>query len=828
MSFPLVQKVGDRLRIDLLAYSASDLEIICTSGLAYFTSAIIGLSVFATGRVPAAIFIANGAAVAILLIAERRLWLRILLMFFVAGALANFVMGRSPGISFGLGVVDLIESFVAADVLLRVLGRRPAFSSLRDFAALLFLSAIAANGAGAALGASVFVIGAHSQFWYSWWLWWVSNGIGMLVVTPCLVSWFHLMRNWPAEYRAVRLTEALILAGGLVAAGVSVFGYNSPYSLVLPYVGFPLLIWAALRFGVPGASTATLVLASIAVWYTSRNVGPFTVAAGTTGEQLVQVQSFILAAVLCSLIPAIVITERRDAERKLRTSEARLAMAQHIAGLGTFEFDLVHHRVFWSEQTFRIMGRDPALGEPSPAEHLASMHPEDREMMQAELAGLSHGRVSEVDYRFFNEDGSLRYVHVVARPVANEKGQFLKASGTAMDITDRRRIEEDLRQAQKMEAVGRLAGGVAHDFNNLLGVIIGYADLALGELPPDSPTRAKIEPIGKAASRAASLTAQLLAFSRKQVLKPEVLSLNVVVSDLGKMLRRVIGEEIELVTELASTMPPVKADPNQLDQVILNLAVNAKDAMPQGGRLVIRTSTLNVDHDADDSHLAQLSPGAYAVLTVSDTGRGMDEFTRAHIFEPFFTTKDKGKGTGLGLATVYGIVSQSNGHVWVESEPNAGAAFHICLPAVEKKLEEIAEAAGAESPAIRSETVLLVEDEKPLRELIRDVLGSMGCTVLEATTGEHAIEIVRERGGEIDVVLTDVIMPKMNGFELSRRVADVCPGVKVLFMSGYSDEMLARHDQPGLQASFIQKPFKPEELRDKLHEIAGGPAPKPR
>ncbi|HET8667514.1 MAG TPA: response regulator, partial [Terriglobales bacterium] len=681
-------------------------------------------------------------------------------------------------------------------------------------------SAVGANGVAALLGAAVFAIGAHSPFWFSWWMWWLSNGIGILVMTPCIVSWSHLLRRGSWDFSRWRALEAFLLMAGLAVAADAVFGFVSAYSMVLPYVAFPFLIWAALRFGVQGGATATVLLASIAVWDTAHGLGPFTIAGGTVGEKLIQVQSFILAAMACSLVPAIVMTERETAENKLRRSEARLALAQEIAGLGTFEFDFVQNRVSWSDEAFRIVGRDPALGPPTPDEHLASMHPDDREMMQGELAGVLGGRVSDVDYRCICDNGSVKYVHVIAQPVKDQHGQVVRALGTVMDISDRKRIEEELRQAQKMEAVGRLAGGVAHDFNNLLGVIIGYAELALSDLTPDNPSRSKIEPISKAASRAASLTAQLLAFSRKQVLKPEVLSLNTVVSDLGKMLRRVIGEEIELVTELQPSLPLVKADPNQLDQVLLNLAVNAKDAMPNGGRLAIRTSTLNVPQE-ENSHPVQLPAGTYVMLTVSDTGKGMDELTRAHIFEPFFTTKEKGKGTGLGLATVYGIVSQSSGHVWVDSAPGAGATFYICLPAVEKRTIDTLEIAGPSSPVTRSETVLLVEDEQPLRELIREVLTSMGCRVLESTSGEHALRLVSEHQHEIDIVLTDVIMPKMNGFELSRKIAELCPGIKVLYMSGYSDEMIARHDRIAGQTCFIQKPFKPEELRDKLHEIVG-------
>jgi nitrogen-specific signal transduction histidine kinase/ActR/RegA family two-component response regulator len=406
----------------------------------------------------------------------------------------------------------------------------------------------------------------------------------------------------------------------------------------------------------------------------------------------------------------------------------------------------------------------------------------------------------------------------------DDRTKGITAFGTVMDLTDRRRIEEQLRQAQKMEAVGRLAGGVAHDFNNLLGVIIGYTELALGELSSDDPLRGKIEPISKAANRAASLTSQLLAFSRRQVLRPEELDLNRAVTDLEPMLQRLIGEEIEIVTDLQSPLPLVKADPGQMDQVIMNLVVNSRDAMPEGGKLRIRTDRFFC-RVTPGGYSGRIPPGEYVMLTVCDTGHGMDSATKAHIFEPFFTTKEKGKGTGLGLATVYGIVSQSKGHIWAESEVGKGTDIHIVLPVVKgKKKKAVASQADAGAVAVRDrkETVLLVEDEEPLRELVARLVGSMGCTVLEALSGDEAIAIARERD-DVDVLLTDVAMPKMDGFELAKRVTELRPNIKVLYMSGYSDEAIARHCHNNPQLNFIQKPFKSEDLRTKLQEVMDTP-----
>ncbi len=795
-----------------------DVSVVSGAGLVYLLAALVGLQFFATARVPAAIWISSGIALAILTVAPRRLWPGMLVAFFIAGATGNWISGKTASVSLGLGVADALEAFLTAALLRWWCRERCDFTRLRHFGGLVLMSAIVGNGIAAAYGAAVFHFGAGAPFLQSWAMWFLSNGVGILVVTPCIVSIVYRDEHQVA-LTAPRLIEAVLLIGSLAAIAITVFGHISTTVLVLPYGVFPFLIWAALRFGVPGASIAALVLSVIAVWETARGMGPLAFASGSMTEALLQVQSFIGAGLACSLVPATVITERQRTERRLRQSETRIVLAQEIAGLGSFILDSRAPKGTWSKQMFRIMGRERSLGEPTVAEYLECIHPEDRERFRQSIADVFQLRKPfDIDYRYICGDGSLRYLHAIGRPVSESKSKSVKLVGTVMDMTERRRMEDELRQAQKMEAVGRLAGGVAHDFNNLLGIILGYAELSLATLRESDPMRGKVEAISKAASRAASLTSQLLAFSRKQVLKPELLNLNTVVSDLAKMLRRVIGEQIELELNLSPFLPVVKADPGQVEQVVLNLAVNAKDAMPDGGKLVIRTSELRVSAP-DTSRPVYLPSGKYAVLTVSDSGHGMDEFTKAHIFEPFFTTKDKHKGTGLGLATVYGIVSQSQGYIWVESAPGAGATFYVCLPGLDQKIADSEQQDLNLAARRRSETVLLVEDEEPLRELIRDVLISMGCKVIEARTGDEAIRIAK-RPDRIDVLLTDVIMPRMNGFELTRRIAEIRPTLKVLYMSGYSDELINKHDMTGKQPNFIQKPFKPEELRDKLHELS--------
>ena len=393
-------------------------------------------------------------------------------------------------------------------------------------------------------------------------------------------------------------------------------------------------------------------------------------------------------------------------------------------------------------------------------------------------------------------------------------------AGIARDLSERRRLEEQFRQSQKMEAVGRLAGGVAHDFNNLLGVIAGYSEMASRQLAEDHPARARIAEVTKAAEHAAGLTRQLLAFSRRQVLAPKILDLNALLEDLERMLQRLIGEDVELVVRLGAGLGAVRVDPGQIGQVVLNLAVNARDAMPRGGQLTIETA----EADAGEFTAAaawRIEPGRYVRLRVSDTGSGMDEATLARVFEPFFTTKPAGKGTGLGLATVYGIVKQSGGHVFVESALGRGTQFSIYLPRVAEVMAGVAPEGLAEL-AQPGETILLVEDQESLREVVREILVDLGYQVLAAGGGEAALALAREHRGQLHLLLSDVVMPEMSGSELAARLVALRPGLKVLFMSGYTSEVLGRHGAVGPAIQLIEKPFTRQALARRMRQVLLG------
>jgi signal transduction histidine kinase/CheY-like chemotaxis protein len=394
----------------------------------------------------------------------------------------------------------------------------------------------------------------------------------------------------------------------------------------------------------------------------------------------------------------------------------------------------------------------------------------------------------------------------------------------AEDVTEQRQNEEQLRVAHRMESVGRLAGGIAHDFNNLLTVIINHTAFAAKDVGKEDPLQADLAEIGKAAERAGLLTRQLLAFSRKQVLKPQVLDLNKIVGGMEEMLRRLLGEDIDLAVVLAVGLGKVMADPGQIEQVVMNLAVNARDAMPDGGKLTIETAYVELD-DAYSSQHVGMKPGPYVMLSVSDTGCGMDERTRARLFEPFFTTKQTGKGTGLGLATVYGIVKQSGGDIWVYSEPGHGTTFKVYLPHELSAKETGERASQLTTDAVGTETILVVEDEDAVRNLAKRILERAGYTVLTAANGGEALVICGKQQGSVGLVLTDVVMPGMNGKELADRLARLYPNLRVLYMSGYTDDAIVHRGVLAPGTHFIGKPFNAADLTRMVREVLDEPMP---
>ncbi|HUC28962.1 MAG TPA: PAS domain S-box protein [Candidatus Acidoferrum sp.] len=453
---------------------------------------------------------------------------------------------------------------------------------------------------------------------------------------------------------------------------------------------------------------------------------------------------------------------------------------------------------------------------------LDQVHAEDTEkVLKAAAEARRTGLGTALEYRMRHKDGSWRVLESKASTVVTE-GQVEKLVIVNRDVTERKHLEEQFRQSQKMEAVGRLSGGMAHDFNNLLGVIIGYGEVVQEGTPAESPLRQCVDEMLKAGHRAAALTRQLLAFSRQQVMDPHVLDLNVVVKDMEKMLKRLIGEDIQLKTDLDPALASIKADQGQLEQVLMNLAVNARDAMPKGGEVKLTTSNFHMDEAFVRRYPYPVVAGDYILLTVADTGIGMDATTRARVFEPFFTTKEKGKGTGLGLSMVYGVVKQSGGYIDVLSEPEAGATFNIYLPKAEHHPEAQRLKDELSDPLHGTETLLLVEDEVSLRKLSRHLLELCGYQVLEAESGADALARSAEHDGVIHLLLTDVVMPGMSGRTLADELVKQRSGICVLYMSGYTGQTVGEHGVLAEGSFFLPKPFTRETLARKVREALDG------
>ena len=450
----------------------------------------------------------------------------------------------------------------------------------------------------------------------------------------------------------------------------------------------------------------------------------------------------------------------------------------------------------------------------------ALTHPEHREPDAARYRELAAGAIGQIrqEKRYILRDGRTAWADLLLYLLRGRNGEPRYIIGMAIDISEQKLLETQLRQSQRMETIGRLAGGMAHDFNNLLTVIKGYCDLVLDRTQSDPLLHNQIEHIEKASDQAASLTRQLLAFSRQQVLEPRVFNLNALVLNAKKMLQRLIGEDIEMVTLTAENLGAVKADPGQIEQVILNLVVNARDAMPNGGKLMLETANVDLDEAFAQAHLGA-KPGKHVMLAVTDTGTGMNEETIAHIFEPFFTTKELGKGTGLGLSMVYGIVKQSGGHIWLTSELGKGTIFKTYLPRVDEPVEETRRALRPMEAAQGSETILLVEDDPQVRELTRDILKMRGYDVLVTSGPGEALEVCKQRTGPIHLLLTDVVMPGMNGSEMATQMAVLRPGIKVMFMSGYTDNAVLQDGRLSKGLFFLQKPFTPSALGKKVRDI---------
>jgi PAS domain S-box-containing protein len=502
----------------------------------------------------------------------------------------------------------------------------------------------------------------------------------------------------------------------------------------------------------------------------------------------------------------------------LRESEERLRLAVDAAQMGLWEWDISSNRVIWDTKQDELFGLTQGSFAGTKEAFFELVHPADRLMLETALGrALTDGAPYQNEFRIVVPAGDTRWIANLGQVYRDDEGRPSRMIGVVCDVTARKLTEQELRETHKMDGIGRLAGGLAHDFNNLLTVILAHVDLAEG--PADSPAQFDLQVIREAAQRGASLTRQLLTFARKQIIEPRMVNLNDQVEGMATMLRRLIGEDVELVTELSSGLWSVWADPAQLDLVLMNFAVNAREATPDGGTLTIATA--NVARDSEDAPLGpDVTPGEYVMMAVSDTGAGMTEEIAQRIFEPFFTTKERGPGsTGLGLATCYGVVAQQGGHIRVHTRPGKGTTFRIYLSRLPVA---VATQEQADTPLARPaerETVLVVEDDAPVRQVAIRILSAGGYSVLEAASGEEALAVARAFSGRIHLLVTDVVMPRMGGRELAARLQQERPGIKTLYVSGYTENAVVHQGVVDRNVNFLQKPFVPGSLVRKVREV---------
>jgi PAS domain S-box-containing protein len=789
--------------------------VIALLAATYYAAARLGLRYASIGQSVSLIWPPTGIAFASLTLLGYRYWPGVTLGAFLANAATPIPLLAAAGIAVG----NTLEAAVAAYLLRRSVGDRPQLDDLRTVRTF-FLAAIAGSAISAVIGPLILrLLGAlpaalHSAVA----VWWTGDLLGALVVAPVIFAWGT--RTNPDRNARRRLEVVALCVATLVAAELVLGGLVDPGVLRrvdYHYLLFPFVIWAALRFGSRGAALMTLAVATVALTHTVRGGGPF--IGPTMGNTLFAAACYLTVVAVTGLVLAAAVQlERGQATQALARSEDRLHRALDAARMGTWFWSVKSNTLSWDENLRQLYGLASGESVTNYEQFLARVHPDDRNFV-ADVVQRTMEDGGNLDYTFriLLPDGRVRWIADQGEIGRDESGNPIYLTGVCTDVTDRRITEERLRQAHRMESVGRLAGGVAHETNNQMSVVLGAADFILQR--PDVPeaVRADVEFMQKAAQRTAAITGQLLAFSRRQVLKPEVLNLNTVVSGWEPVLRRVMGADCGVVLRLTPDIGPVRADPGQLEQVLLNLALNARDAMPRGGTITLETFSTELSGEylrlKPDT---AVRPGRYTVLVVTDTGHGMDKATLSHIFEPFFTTKGVGQGTGLGLSVVYGIVKQSDGYIWVYSEPGQGTTFKIYLPARAGQPEPAA--GDARRPrARRGERILVVEDEAPLRQIMRRSLEGAGYQVVEVASGEEALQQVQQQGADsISLVLCDVMLPGTSGRELAERIRALRPGLPVLYVSGYTDGEIERRGllEPG--AAFLQKPFTPEALVQAL------------
>jgi PAS domain S-box-containing protein len=817
-------------RLDL-RLALRDAAIVALCALAYLGSARLGYAFQIKGGV-VTLWPPSGVMLGLFLLSRRRDWPAIFTGALAGSFISDLIAGFPLAFSIAAAGANAVESLAVAWYLARHLPAGNRLSTVRAVVALVLRGAVAANAVTAVAGAFVLHRFGQMPLPTAWIVWWAGDGLGMLTVTPVLLVWSGT-RAWWRALGTARIFEAAALLIVVAVLAQLTLGPDRDWQLrQLPYMVFPGLFWASLRFGPRGAAVASVLVAAIATWNAALGLGPF-LTDGSSIHTALQLYLYLGTVTLSALIPAAVLEERREAGARLVESEERYRSVVTAAtdAIVTIDPDSVIEFVNPAVQS--IFGYSPTelVGK-----SLTLLMPEAyRERHRAGIARYLATRRKHIPWQAIELPGLHRDGHEIPLELSFGEifiGRRQLFTGIIRDISAKRTTEQALRsaeeryrQAQKLEAIGQLAGGIAHDFNNILTAIHGYSTLVKESLAPGSQQREDVGEIIHAAERAEALTRQLLAFSRRQILDPRVIDLGESLRRIVPMLRRLIGEDIEVTVQVPSVECRVRADPGQVEQVILNLAINARDAMPNGGRLTLDVSNVDAP-DVEDQSDVDIPAGPLVRLAVIDTGTGMDATTIDRIFEPFFTTKPAGKGTGLGLATVHGVVQQSGGSISVHSEVGRGTRFTVYLPRVYEHTDD------HQVPSLfvdrkRSETILLAEDDEALRNLARRILEKQGYVVLAAQTPAEALRLASDHPSRIDLLLTDVVLPGANGRELAEAITARNPSIRVLYMSGYTDDAIVKRGVLEHEMHFLAKPFEPESLLRKVAAVLDGPSGRP-
>jgi PAS domain S-box-containing protein len=803
----------------------TDAAACVTVGAAYF--ALAWLSTHLTPRTGEIAYLwpAGGFILALLLVAPSRLWLPFALAALVADVAHAQTVSHSLRIGLAYPAVYFSVLLLTSAALRRWAGAPLRLDSMRSLALFLLIAPVAGNLLAAALGAAV-SYWSGDPFTESLRVWWVSDALGMLLITPFVVAWSDFRLRELRRIRPRNVLEGVACAAGLVLVSHWAFGVQpEPNGAVPPLTHFliPFLVWAALRFGVRGQSTSVLIVCVISVWDTMRGLGPFSAAFEHPDRSVLYLQVFLIVAAAMTLVGAVVMKERRFAQRAAEEWRLRYETAVVSSGNLVYDANLARQRVLWGGDTRKVLGCSPeALADP--AAWMARVHPDDRETIRAQARGVRPGeeRAYSLEYRVQGAGGAYIEVEDTGRVIGlRNSGGGIRIIGMLKDVTgrkraqaERERLNERLREAQKLEALGTMAGGIAHDFNNILGAILGHGELALAEADYNTRAPKRLQAIVDAGQRGKALVEQILTFARRGVRRRRAVPLWPVFVEIRDLLSGSAPPTLRIVLENDDAAIAVLGDPTRLHQLLMNLATNAVHAMPDGGCLTLELTKEAVARTHLLDH-GSLQPGDYARLTVRDTGGGIAPEVQARMFEPFFTTKEHGKGTGLGLALVRAIVADHDGAIRVRSEPGKGTQVDVYLPLAASSAVQGA-VAETQPPSGNGRTVMVVDDDRAMLETTEEMLAHLGYEPVGYQAAADALQALRANPDRFDLVLTDESMPEMTGTQLAVQIKDLRRDLPVIVASGYGGPNLQRRALAAGARAVLSKPYDSGSLAQAL------------